>query len=80
MTSCTVPAALRSTAFLPETERSASGEMSLLGAHCARCSGFGERWYSIRGAVESLDAFVAPRFITTLVVIGAVLGAASLMV
>ncbi len=52
-------------------------ELSALGAHVDRCKGCRGRWFTLRCAVDSLHDFVAPRFVTTLLIVGTVIGLAA---
>lgn len=78
MTVRAVPSVRWSTPSFSGLEGGAAGDLSLLGAHFAHCNGCKSRWFAIRCAVDALDSFVAPRFITTVLVIGVVVGVASL--
>jgi hypothetical protein len=55
-------------------------ELSALGAHIDRCNGSRGRMFGLRCAVDAVHGFIAPRFVTTLIVIGIVFGVASLVV
>ena len=55
-------------------------ELSALGAHVDRCNGSRGRMFGLRCAADSLFGFLAPRFVTTLVVVALVFGVASLIV
>ena len=55
-------------------------DLSTLGAHVVRCNGLRGRLFSLRCAADSLAGFIAPRIVTTLVVLGIVLGVGSLIV
>lgn len=80
MTVSALPSVRWSTTAFSGRDVGSTGDMSLLGAHYARCNGCKGRWFSIRCAIDAIDAFVAPRFVTTLFVIGAVIGVGSLVV
>lgn len=54
-------------------------ELSALGAHVDRCNGSRGRMFRLRCAADSLIAFIAPRFVTTAVVVAFVLGVVSLV-
>jgi hypothetical protein len=54
-------------------------ELSQLGAHVGHCNGSRGRWFQARCAADALHGFVAPRFVTTLVVAGSILGAVALV-
>lgn len=49
-------------------------ELSLLSAHYERCKGSKGRWFTLQCAAEALHAFVAPRVVTTVLAIGAIIG------
>ncbi len=55
-------------------------EMSALGAHVDRCNGSRGRMFPLRCAADALFGFLAPRFVTTLVVVALVFGVGSLIV
>ena len=55
-------------------------DLSALGAHVDRCNGLRGRLFALRCAADSLAAFIAPRIVTTLVVLGIVIGVGSLIV
>lgn len=55
-------------------------ELSALGAHVDRCNGSRGRMFGLRCAADSLSGFLAPRIVTTLVVVALVFGVASLVV
>jgi hypothetical protein len=54
-------------------------ELSQLGAHVDRCNGSRGRWFALRCAVDAVHDFIAPRFVTTLVIASAVIGAVALV-
>jgi hypothetical protein len=54
-------------------------ELFALGAHIDRCNGSRGRMFGLRCAVDAIHGFIAPRFVTTLIVIGLVFGVASLV-
>lgn len=54
-------------------------DLSALGAHVDRCNGLRGRMFALRCAADSCAAFIAPRVVTTLVVLGVVLGVGSLI-
>ncbi len=53
-------------------------ELSELGAHIERCNGCRGRWFQLRCVADAVHDFVAPRFVTTLLVAGTVAGLAAL--
>ena len=53
-------------------------ELSALGAHVDRCNGSRGRWFAIQCAADSLLSFVAPRLVTTVVVVALVFGVVSI--
>jgi hypothetical protein len=55
-------------------------ELSALGEHVDHCNGLRGRLFGLRCAADSLIAFIAPRFVTTTVVVALVFGVASLVV
>lgn len=54
-------------------------ELSALGAHVDRCNGSRGRMFALQCAADSLIAFIAPRFVTTTVIVAFVFGVASLV-
>ncbi len=55
-------------------------ELSALGAHVDRCNGLRGRMFGLQCAADALVAFVAPRFVTTAVIVALAFGVASLVV
>jgi hypothetical protein len=54
-------------------------ELSALGAHLDLCKGSRGRLFTLHCAAETMNAFVVPRFVTTLVVVSLFIGACSLV-
>jgi hypothetical protein len=54
-------------------------ELFALRAHVERCNGSRGRMFGLRCAADAVHGFIAPRFVTTLIVIGLVFGVASLV-
>jgi hypothetical protein len=55
-------------------------ELSALGAHIDRCNGSRGRMFALQCAADSIIAFIAPRFVTTAVIVAFVFGVASLVI
>ena len=55
-------------------------EISALGAHVDRCNGSRGRMFRLQCAADAMIGFVAPRFVTTAVIVALVFGVASLVV
>ena len=55
-------------------------ELSALGAHVDRCNGMRGPMFRLQCAADALIAFVAPRFVTTAVIVALVFGVASLLI
>jgi hypothetical protein len=55
-------------------------ELSVLGAHVDRCNGSRGRWFGLQCTADALAAFLAPRLVTTLVVVAIAFGVGSLVV
>ena len=55
-------------------------EISALGDHVGHCNGSRGRMFALRCAADALAGFIAPRFVTTLVVVLIVFGVGSLIV
>ena len=68
------------TAAVPDAADTSPMELSALGAHVDRCNGSRGRMFALRCLADSLFGFIAPRFVTTLVALGIVIGVASLVV
>ncbi|MEO5775009.1 MAG: hypothetical protein ABIQ32_12955 [Sphingomicrobium sp.] len=66
------------TASIPDATDSAPMELRELGAHVSRCNGCRGRWFALRCAVDAVHDFVAPRFVTTLLVAGGLIGLVAL--
>ena len=74
-----VPRAPWATASFSDTAETSPGELSALGAHVDRCNRIRGRWFSVQCAADSLIGFVAPRLVTTIVVVALVFGIASIV-
>lgn len=68
-----------STASIADASDTAPMELRELGAHVDRCNGSRERGFLLRCAADAVHDFVAPRFVTTLCIAGAVIGLAALV-
>ncbi len=66
------------TASIPDAPDTSPMELSELGAHVDRCNGCRGRWFALRCAADAVLDFVAPRFVTILLVAGLVTGLAAL--
>jgi hypothetical protein len=55
-------------------------ELFALGAHVDRCNGSRGRMFALRCAADAMHGFIAPRFVTTLVLVTLVFGVGSLIV
>lgn len=67
------------TAAHAEAAATSPGELSALGAHVDRCNGCRSRWFAIQCAADSLHGFVAPRLVTTVVLVAMVFGVVSII-
>jgi hypothetical protein len=67
------------TASFPDTAETTPMELSALGAHVDRCNGSRGRMFRLQCAVDAMIGFVAPRFVTTAVIVALVFGVASLI-
>ncbi len=85
MTLATAPAALApefprwSTASASDAPDTTPGELSELGDHALHCRGAQGRFFRAHCAAESLSGFLAPRFMTTVVVVALAFGIVSLI-
>ena len=68
-----------STSSFGDTTDTSPMELSALGEHLDLCKGSRGRLFTLRCIAETLNAFVAPRFVTTLVVAALLIGGASLV-
>lgn len=68
------------TASISDTADTSPIELSALGAHVDRCNGSRGRMFELRCLVDAVHGFIAPRFVTTLLVVGFVFGVVSLIV
>jgi hypothetical protein len=68
------------TATIADAADTAPMELSELGAHVSRCNGSRGRWFALRCSVDAVHDFVAPRFVTTLVIVGGVVALAALAI
>ena len=66
------------TSAYPEPADTTPVELDALGQHYDRCQGKRGRWFSLQCMVEALHGSVAPRFVTTLVVVTLVIGVGAL--
>ena len=64
---------LWSTSSFGESPDATSLERSVLGAHLARCQTLSGRLFPLQCLGEAMHGFVAPRLVTTLVVVAAML-------
>ena len=67
------------TASIADAADTTPMELSALGAHVDRCNGSRGRMFGLHCVVDSVHGFIAPRFVTTLVIIGLVFGVMSLV-
>ena len=67
------------TASTDEVAETSPMELSALGEHVDRCNGSRGRLFAARCAADAVVGFIAPRFVTTVVVIAFILGIASLV-
>lgn len=67
------------TAALGDQADTSPMELTALGDHLGRCQTLRGRLFALRCAADATHGLVAPRFVTTLVVAGALLAAASLL-
>jgi hypothetical protein len=67
------------TSSFPEVAESAPMELSALGEHVDHCNGSRSRWFAAQCAADRLAGFMAPRLVTTVVVVALVFGVVSLV-
>ncbi len=68
------------TASFADSTDSMPIELSALGAHVDRCNGSRGRMFRLQCAADAMIGFVAPRFVTTAVIVALVFGVASLII
>ena len=68
-----------STASFGDTTDTTPADLSDLGAHMDSCKDAHGRLFALRCIAEALNSFIAPRFMTTLVVVTLLIGATSLV-
>ena len=68
-----------STSSFGNTVDTSPMELSALGSHLDLCQGARGRLFTLHCAAEIMNRFVAPRFVTTLVVVALVIGLGSLV-
>ena len=73
------PAVVPRRASVPEAADTTPMELSALGAHVDRCNGSRGRWFALQCAADSLLGFMAPRFVTTVVLVALVFGVVSVV-
>lgn len=74
MNAYATPAHRWSTASIADAADTSPMEWQELGAHVSRCNGSRGRWFAARCAADAVHDFVAPRFMTTLVIAGTAIG------
>lgn len=74
MTAFATPSPRWSTASISDAAETSPMEWQELGAHVNRCNGSRGRWFAARCAADAVHDFVAPRFVTTLCIAGALIG------
>ena len=75
-----LPARPWATASYPDSANTSPGELTALGEHVDRCNGLRGRLFAIQCTADAVRAFVAPRFITTLVAAACVLGILAIVI
>lgn len=65
------------TASFPDATDTSPMELSALGEHLDRCKGCRGRWFELHCMVDAVHDFVTARFVTTLLLVGAVIGLAA---
>lgn len=67
------------TASIADASDTAPMELRELGDHVNRCKVSRSRWFALRCVADAVHDFIAPRFVTTLVIASAVIGVAALV-
>ena len=68
------------TASIADAADTTPMELSALGEHVDSCNGSRGRMFRLQCAADAMIGFVAPRFVTTAVIVALVFGVASLVV
>jgi hypothetical protein len=71
---------LWSTASFGQTAETSPMELSALGDHLDLCQGSRGRLFALSCIAETLDSFLAARFVTTVVMVALLMGVASLVI
>ena len=79
MTTQAVAAPSWSTASFGDTADSTPVELTALGEHLHMCKGSRGRLFALQCVAETMNGFISSRFVTTVVVVGFLIGASSLM-
>ncbi len=79
MNARTVPSPAWSTSSFAEAADTSPAELSALGAHQALCRHQSGRLFNLQCVGEAMHGFVAPRLVTTLVVVALVIGGLTLL-
>ena len=74
------PTPFWSTASFGDTTDTSPVELSALGEHLNSCRGAHGRFFGLQCAAEVLNSYIAPRFVTTVVVVTLLIGVTSLAV
>lgn len=67
------------TASIADAADTSPMELSALGDHVDHCNGSRSRWFTVQCAADRLLGFMAPRFVTTVVLVVIVFGVVSLV-
>ena len=65
------------TAAISDAADTSPMELSSLSAHVGDCNGCRGRWFTLRCMADGVHQFIAPRFVTTLVIAAALMGIAA---
>jgi hypothetical protein len=58
-----------STSSLGDTVDTSPMELTALGQHLDLCAGSRGRWFKVQCVAEAMNGFIAPRLVTTLVIV-----------
>ena len=67
------------TAAISDAAETSPMELSNLSAHVGDCNGCRGRWFTLRCMADAVHLFIAPRFVTTLVIAAGAIGLAALV-
>lgn len=67
------------TASIADAADSLPMELSALSAHVDHCNGCRSRWFALHCMTDAAHQFIAPRFVTTLIIAATLIGLTALV-